>query len=138
MSAEEFAQAWNLLCNLRTPGKVTPGINNLDQIDQDLEDIEDFVEYDVGLEDHCFDELKQEIPIRRRHVSLCRHKLQTRAYPKSAKVKKVWRSSEQMPEPETTDLDHEWLQLIQLEKSIDEQKKLLLADRTPRGSGRGS
>jgi hypothetical protein len=32
-----------------------------------------------------------------------------------------------MPEPETTDLDHEWLQLIQLEKAIDEQKKLLLA-----------
>jgi hypothetical protein len=32
-----------------------------------------------------------------------------------------------MLEPETTDLDHEWLQLIQLEKAIDEQKKLLLA-----------
>jgi len=32
-----------------------------------------------------------------------------------------------MPEPETADLDHEWLQLIQLEKAIDEQKKLLLA-----------
>ncbi len=35
-----------------------------------------------------------------------------------------------MPEPETADLDHEWLQLIQLEKVIDEQKKLLLATET--------
>jgi hypothetical protein len=35
-----------------------------------------------------------------------------------------------VPEPETADLDHEWLQLIQLEKAIDEQKKLLLATET--------
>ncbi len=34
-----------------------------------------------------------------------------------------------MLEPETTDLDHEWLQLIQLEKAIDEQKKLMLSAR---------
>jgi hypothetical protein len=32
-----------------------------------------------------------------------------------------------MLEQENPDLDHEWLQLIQLEKAIDEQKKLLLA-----------
>jgi hypothetical protein len=32
-----------------------------------------------------------------------------------------------MLEPETPELDHEWLQLIQLEKAIDKQKKLLLA-----------
>ncbi len=32
-----------------------------------------------------------------------------------------------MLEPETTDLDHEWFQLIQLEKAIDEQKKLMLS-----------
>ncbi len=57
-SAEEFAQAWNLLCHLRAPGKAAPGVNNLNQIDQDLDDIEDFVEYDAGLEDHRFEELK--------------------------------------------------------------------------------
>jgi hypothetical protein len=34
-----------------------------------------------------------------------------------------------MLEPETTDLNHEWLQLIQLEKTIDEQKKLMLANK---------
>ncbi len=45
-------------------------------------------------------------------------------------IKKVWRSSEPKLAPENTDLDHEWLQLIQLEKKIDEQKKLLLATKT--------
>jgi hypothetical protein len=85
------------------------------------------VEDDVGLEYHRFEELERKIPIRRRQVSLCRHKLQARAYPKSTKVKKVWRSPERILEPENPDLDHEWLQLIQLEKAIDKQKKLLLA-----------
>ncbi len=32
-----------------------------------------------------------------------------------------------MLEPETTALDREWLQLIQLEKAIDKQKKLILS-----------
>jgi hypothetical protein len=125
-SAEEFAQAWNLLCNFRTTSEATPRINNLDQIDQNLDDIEDFVGYDVGLEDNRFEKLQQEVPIRRRQVSLCRHKLQTRAYPKFPKIKKVWRSSEPKPEPETTDLDCEWLQLIQLEKAVEKQKNQLL------------
>ncbi len=128
--AEEFAQAWNLLCNLRTPGKVLTGLHDLDQIDQDLDDIEDFVEYDVDLEHHRFGKLKPQIPIQRRQVSLCRHKLQARAFPKSPNRRKVWRSSEPKSTPENQDLDHEWLQLIQLEKEIDEQKKLLLATKT--------
>jgi hypothetical protein len=62
-SAEEFAQAWNSLCNLGTPGKAESGFDNLSQIDQDLDDIEDFVEDDVSLEYHRFEELKREIPI---------------------------------------------------------------------------
>jgi hypothetical protein len=57
-SAEEFARAWNFLCNLRTLGKDESGFNNLSQIDQDLDDIEDFVEDDVGLEYSRFKELK--------------------------------------------------------------------------------
>ncbi len=81
-SAEEFAQAWNFLCNLQAPDKAESGIDSLSQVDQDLEDIEDFVEDDVGLEHHRFEELEQNIPIRRKQVSLCRHKLQTLPYPK--------------------------------------------------------
>ncbi len=34
-----------------------------------------------------------------------------------------------MMEPENPELDHEWLQLIQVEKEIDKQKKLLLVSR---------
>ncbi len=42
------------------------------------------------------------------------------------KVKKVWRSSEHSLEPGNPDLDHEWLQLIRLEKAIDKHKNRLL------------
>ena len=48
-SAEDFAQAWNFLCNLRAPGKAESGFDSLSQVDQDLDDIKDFVEDDVGL-----------------------------------------------------------------------------------------
>jgi hypothetical protein len=126
-SAEEFVQEWNFLCDLQTPDKAESGPDDLSQIDQNLDDIEDFVENDVGLEYHRFEELERKIPLRRGQISLCRHKLQARVYPKSTKEKKVWRSPERMLEPENQDLGHKWLQLIQLEKAIDKQKKLLLA-----------
>jgi hypothetical protein len=125
-SAEEFAQAWNFLCNLQAPDNADSGIDRLSRVDQDLDDIEDFVADDVGLEDHRLEELERKILVRMKQVSLCRHKLQTRAYPKSTEVRKVWRPSEQRLEPENPDLDHEWLQLIQLERAINRQKKLLL------------
>jgi hypothetical protein len=57
-SAEEFAQAWNLLCNLRALGKAESGFDSLSQVDQDLDDIKDFVEDDVSLEYHRFEELE--------------------------------------------------------------------------------
>ncbi len=80
-SAEEFAEHWNFLCNLQDPARSTSRRpDHLDEVDQNLDDIEDFVE----------DE-----PERRR-------------------------------QPEDLDLDHEWLQLIQLEKAINKQKRQLL------------
>ena len=42
------------------------------------------------------------------------------------KVKKVRRSYEHSLEPGNQDLDHEWLQLIRLEKAIDKHKNQLL------------
>ncbi len=80
------------------------------------------------------EELEQGLSIQRKQVRLCRHKLQTRAYPKGTKVKKAWRFSEHNLEPENQDLDHEWLQLVQLEKVIEEHKnRLLEADARDRG-----
>ncbi len=84
------------------------------------------MEEDADLDYHHFEDPEREIPIRRKQISLCRHKLQTRAYPRFTKVKKAWRSPEQILEPENPELDHEWLQLIQLERAIDEHKKQLL------------
>ena len=76
-SAEEFAQAWNFLCNLQNPVNAESKFDNLSQVDQDLDDIEDFVEDDADLEGRYFKNMEREIPIRRKEVSLCRHKLQT-------------------------------------------------------------
>jgi hypothetical protein len=70
--------------------------------------------------------MEREIPIRRKEVSLCRHKLQTRAYPKLTKVKKIWRSPQQTLEPENPELDHEWRQLFQMERAIERHRKQLL------------
>jgi len=84
------------------------------------------MEDDTGLEDHRFEGPEREIHIRRKQVSLCRHKLQTRAYPKRNRVKRVWEPQEQLLEPEIPELDHEWLQLIQMEKAIEKYKNQLL------------
>jgi hypothetical protein len=84
------------------------------------------VEDDTDLEDHSFEGPEREIHIRRKQVSLCRHKLQTRAYPKLNRVKKVWKPQEQLLELENPELDHEWLQLIQMERAIEKYKNQLL------------
>jgi hypothetical protein len=84
------------------------------------------VEDDANLEDHSFEGPEREIHIRRKQVSLCRHKLQSRAYPKLTKVKKVWQPQEQLLEPENPEFDHEWLQLIQMERAIEKHKNQLL------------
>jgi hypothetical protein len=49
-SAEEFTQAWNFLCNLRAPVSAELGFDSLSQVDQDLDDIEDFMEDGADLE----------------------------------------------------------------------------------------
>jgi hypothetical protein len=54
-SAEEFAQTWNFLCSLQVPTNAESGLDSLDKVEQDLDDIEDFVEIDTGLEDHRFE-----------------------------------------------------------------------------------
>ena len=63
-------------------------------------------------------------PCQRKQVRLCRHKLQTRAYPKTTK-RKVWQPPEYKLKQENQDLEHEWLQLIQLEKEIEKMKNQL-------------
>jgi hypothetical protein len=125
-SAEEFAQHWNFLCNLQGPANSKSGLDSLNEVDQNLEDVGDFVEDDPNIEDHRFEVPGQEIILRRKQVSLCRHKLQGRAYPKVKKFKTVWRPQEQLLEPEDPELDHEWLQLIQMERAIENHKNQLL------------
>ena len=98
-------------------------LDDLDQADSDLDDIEDFVEADTNQNGFT---LKQPEPgrCRRKQIRICRHKLQTRAYPRTTE-KKARQSTECNLEPETQDLQQEWLQLIQVEKEIEKRKNLL-------------
>jgi hypothetical protein len=56
-SAEEFAQNWNFLCNLQGPAKSKSGPDSLDEVDQNLDDIEDFVEDEPNTRNHRFEVL---------------------------------------------------------------------------------
>jgi hypothetical protein len=51
-SAEEFAQNWNFLCNLQGPAKSKSGHDLRNDVDQNLNDVEDFVEDDTDFEDN--------------------------------------------------------------------------------------
>ncbi len=80
--AKNFAQDWNFLCNFQAPSDANLGIDDLNQADSDLDDIEDFVEADTNRDGYTLEEPELGPLIQRRQVRLCRHKLQTRAYPK--------------------------------------------------------
>jgi hypothetical protein len=75
-SAEEFAQHWNFLCNLQGPAKFKTGPDSLDEVDQNLDDAEDFVEEEHNITNHRFEILGRDKFLQRKRVSLCRHKLQ--------------------------------------------------------------
>ncbi len=128
-SAEEFAQNWNFLCKLQGPDKSQSDHHRLCDINQNLDDVEDFVEEDADLAEQRCEALGREKILKRRQVSLCRHKLQGRAYPTIRKIKAIRGRTEQLPEQKYTDLDREWLQLIQMEKTIEKQKNKLLETR---------
>jgi hypothetical protein len=128
-SAEEFAQNWKFLCKLQGPAESKLDHDHLSDVDQNLDDIEDFVEDDTDFEEDKFEALGREKNQKRKRVSLCRHKLQGQAYPKIRKSKTILEQPERLPEQEDANLDHEWLQLIQMERTIKEQKNKLLKTR---------
>ncbi len=124
-TAEEFAQHWNFLCNLQGPAKFKTGPDSLNEVDQNLDDIKDFVEEEPNITNHHFEVLGRDKLLQRKRVSLCRHKLQRRAYPKVKRAETILRQPERLLEPESLELDPEWLQLIQMEKAIEEKKNQL-------------
>ncbi len=56
-SAEEFAQNWNFLCKLQGPAKSKSDHDRLSDVNQNLDDIEDFVEDDTDFEENKFEAL---------------------------------------------------------------------------------
>jgi hypothetical protein len=83
------------------------------------------VEEEPNIANHHFEVLGRDKLLQRKRVSLCRHKLQRRAYPKVKKAETILRQPERLLEPESLELDPEWLQLIQIEKAIEEKKNQL-------------
>ncbi len=85
ISAEEFAQNRNFLCNLRSPDSTRTGYpdhGHLTDVYQNLTDDEDFTEIETDTEDEGLGKTSRSLMNhKRKRISPCRHKLQERAYP---------------------------------------------------------
>jgi hypothetical protein len=88
---------------------------------QNLDDIEDFMEDDNHFEEEKLEALGRETYLKRKRISLCRHKLQARAYPRCRNKKITQQPPQQFSEQEEVDVNYEWLQLIQMESFIENQ-----------------
>jgi hypothetical protein len=123
--AEEFARNLNFLCNLQGPDKSETDHGRLSNAHQNLDDGEEFMEDHTDLEEGKLEALPRD-NLKRKRISLCRHKLQGRAYPKYRNQKMTQMQPQHFPEQEELDFNHKWLQLIQMEKFIENQKRELL------------
>ncbi len=132
ISAEEFAQDLNLLCNLQNPNHTRTSYTDQkheDDIYQDLTDEEDLGENEADTEEE-----HEELPIinhRRKQISLCRHKLQGRTYNQSRCRRQATKCQRGSQRIQGVDDDHEWAQLEQMEKLIERQKQELLNSGAP-------
>jgi hypothetical protein len=122
ISAEEFARNLNLLYNFQGPAKSETDHGHLSDAHQYLDDVEDFMEDQTDLEEEKLEALRRD-DLKRKRISLCRHKLQGLAYPKCRNKKMTQKQLQQFPEQEELDFNHEWLQLIQMEKFIENQNE---------------
>jgi hypothetical protein len=105
LSPEEFALQWNSLCNLQNPAKTETRGN-----DQEVIEVKDLDEDEVGTED-------DQLPLmndrqlhhlkKRKHVSLCRHKLQGRSYYRFRNQKPAQEQPRRLPEWEEVESEHE-------------------------------
>jgi hypothetical protein len=89
------------------------------------------MEDDTDCEENKFEALEREKNFKRKRVSLCRHKLQGRAYPKFRNRETTQKPLQPFPEQEKLDSSNEWLQLIQMENFIKKQKRALLENGAP-------
>jgi hypothetical protein len=132
ISAEEFAQNLNFLCNLQNPNQTRTGYTDRGRADdnhQDLTDEEDFSGDETDPEEE-----HEELPIinhKRKQISLCQHKLQGRAYDQFRRRRPTSECQRRLPEIQGVNEDQEWAQLEQMEKLIERQKQELLKNGAP-------
>jgi hypothetical protein len=80
VSADEFAQNWNFLCNLQSPDTARTGYPNhkhLDGAHQNISEDEYFTEEETDADYRKLEE-QPRISHKRKPIGLCRHKLQRR------------------------------------------------------------
>jgi len=134
ISEEEFIHTLNFLYDFQKPARTESSDDkprHFNANNEGLTDVEDFTGDRDEPEDEFEDlpQLDNDQPSylsKRKHVSLCRHKLQKRANCQS----RSWRSTtDQQPRImkfEEGDTDHEWAQLREMEKNLERRKKELL------------
>jgi hypothetical protein len=132
LSGEEFVQAWNFLNNPQKPATDRPWRNTFEVLNNAYEnptDDEDIAE-DSDEHENDFENLlplKDDQPtnLKRKDVSLCRHKLQRRPGYRS----RTWRQlAERVTEFKE---DDEWAQLREMEQFLAEQERELLRQGIP-------
>jgi hypothetical protein len=140
MTVKEFVHTINFLCGLQKPRNEGPFSNNTGRVnesykdppeDDDDLDNEDKSESDFGDLDQISDEQPTN-PIRRKSISLCRHKLQGKTGYRS----KSWKQSpanQQMGIEDLKEEDavNEWAQLQKMEKFLELQRMELLRQGAP-------
>ncbi len=105
-SAEEFAQNWNFLYDFQGPtkSKIDPGRPNYAH--QNIDDRKNFLEDDTNFEEEIFETLERVKNIKRKRVSLCRHKLQGRAYHRCRNKNVTQQPPQQFSEKQEDDLNY--------------------------------
>jgi hypothetical protein len=134
ISEEEFVHTLNFFCNLQNPARTKSSDNDQGHFDgnyEDLTDVEDF----TGSEDDSEDEYKEPPLIddqqlhqisKRKHVSLCRHKLQGQGHGQSRHWRQATDPQPRLSKLEEDNTDYEWAQLRQIEEIIERHKQELL------------
>ncbi len=84
------------------------------------------MEDNTDFEEENLEALGREENLKRKRVSPCRHKLQGQAYPRYRNKKMTQQQPQPSSEQEELDLNYEWLQLIQMENFIENQKRELV------------
>ena len=109
LSVEDFAQSWNDLCQIQNPYTSYRNDNYKEE--------ENRTQFETDTEEEKMADVSHAL-IKPKQIRLCRHKLQDRTYLRQRKLKTAPVKDKQPTERDDENSDHEWLQLLEMEKMI--------------------